>query len=454
MTPARPSIRRHLMVWVVGALCVGAVVLSVAAYLLTLHEINEVLDDSLRQTALLLADRDTATSMSGKPVDRSGLSAATESKLVEITRGPDGSLLSTSEPQLNLRFAPIEGHSQQRVDDETWDVFTVIQVDRTVQVGQPVSVRRELAAESASKLLLPLMLLVAMIGVLLVVALRRGLRPLQLTTDALAARSADRLAPLALADVPTELVPMVRTINDLLARLDRAFDAQRHFVADAAHELRSPITALQLQVQLLAQSESPAESERATAELAAGIARMRRVLDQLLSLARASGVDDGDRSGHGPVRLADVVRSVVALRSVEAEGKGIDLGADVRSDVEIEGNVQQIEILLGNFVENALRYTPAGGVVDVLADEIDGAPALRVVDDGPGIAPADRTRVFDRFYRTSGAVATAEVGSGLGLAIVKAIAERHGATVSVHEGRAGRGLEARAIFPGPGSAER
>ena len=246
-----PSIRRLLVVWVLGALSVGALVLVFAAYLLTLGEIDEVLNDGLRQTALLLADRDLVGALPTAPVAAGLASADTESKLVAIARRVDGTLLFTSEPQMKLRFAPLAGLSRQRANDADWHVFSVIQADRVVQVAQPLSVRRELAAESASQLLVPLVGLVAMIGAMLVFALRRGVAGLSAATDALAARHAESLAPLELRQVPAELLPMVRTLNDLFARLAAAFDAQRHFVADAAHELRSPVTALQLQLQVL-----------------------------------------------------------------------------------------------------------------------------------------------------------------------------------------------------------
>lgn len=446
----QPSIRRHLMVWVLGALSVGALILVFAAYALTLGEIDEVLDDGLRQTALLLADRDLAGALPIGPVDRLVPSADTESKLVAIARRTDGSLLFTSEPAMDLRFEVVAGPSLQRAGNAQWHVFTVIQGDRIVQAAQPVSVRRELAAESASQLLLPLLGLVAMIGAMLVLALRRGLRSLSATTDALAVRTADSLAPLDIGSVPKELLPMVRTLNDLLARLAAAFEAQRHFVADAAHELRSPVTALQLQVQLLERSRDPARRELATRELASGIARTRRLIEQLLYLSRASADESaGAIFVRAPVRLGEVVRSVVGRWSTEAERRGVDLGASEEPVTTVQANEAQIDMLLSNLVDNAIRYAGKGGVVDVIATEIDGAPALRVIDNGPGIQASERQRVFDRFYRSPEAVATAEPGSGLGLAIVKAIADKHGAIVSLQAGVGGAGLEVRVVFATP-----
>ena len=147
-----------------------------------------------------------------------------------------------------------------------------------------------------------------------------------------------------------------------------------------------------------------------------------------------------------PVRLDDLARRVVARWSAAAERKHIDLGAEAPAPVIVDGNADQLETLLGNLVENALRYAPERGIVDVIATVLDGAPSLRVIDTGPGIAAGERARVFDRFYRSARAVASGEAGSGLGLAIVQAIAERHGAVVSLHDGRDGAGLEVRTVF--------
>lgn len=448
-----PSIRRLLMGWVLGALCIGAPMLAIAAYWLTLGEIDEVLNDSLKQTALLLADRDLRGAIVVGAGSMPPTLSDTESQLVAIARRTDGTLLFASSPELQLRFEPVPGLSVQRdAANAPWHVFTVVQVDRSVQVAQPTAVRRGSAAESASQLMVPLMALIALIGGLLVLALRRGLHPLAVANDALARRHAKSLEPLALSGVPLEVLPVVETLNDLLRRLADAFAAQRHFVADAAHELRSPVTALQLQVEILERSRDPAAQSLAMAELSAGIARSRRLIEQLLALSCASDVDLDGSVGASPgeprrmVDLADLVRAAVTRWADEAERRGIDLGAQIEAEPRVPADPQQLEMLLRNLVENALRYTPRGGVIDVVAGFIDVAPALRVVDNGPGLPPAERDRAFDRFYRSPQAEASSEPGSGLGLAIVKSIAQRHGATASLHAGRGGVGLEARVVF--------
>ena len=276
--------------------------------------------------------------------------------------------------------------------------------------------------------------------------LRRGLQPLGSAARDIAARSARALDPIAAGDVPREITPLVTSINDLIARLSIAFSAQRRFLADAAHELRTPVTALKLQLQLLRRSTDEASREEAMAELDAGIGRAQRLIEQLLQVARAE--PDGERPRMEPVELGELVRSVVGNLSIKAERHGIDLGASGPAGIVVKGDGNQLIVLLNNLVENALRYTPQGGVVDVEAGRRGEQPELRVIDSGPGIPEPERQRVFDRFYRCEDAPALARDGggSGLGLAIVQAIAERHGAVVSLHTPASGRGLEVRVAF--------
>ena len=302
---------------------------------------------------------------------------------------------------------------------------------------------------TATQVLAPLIGLVVVVAGLLVFGLRRGLQPLDNTAQDIAQRSARSLEPITLEDVPKEIKPLVVSINELMNRLAAAFATQRRFLADAAHELRTPITALRLQLQLLQRCGDDAERAQAVAELAAGIDRSQRLVEQLLQVARSD--TDGEFTRREPVDLAELVRSTVSAMSIKAEHVGLDLGADAPGKVMVQGDVNQLSVLLNNLVENALRYTPAGGVVDVTAVLEDGQPLLRVVDNGPGIAESERERVFDRFYRCEAAPSQASdsSGSGLGLAIVRAIAERHGAQVSLATPASGHGLEVRVLFPSP-----
>ncbi|MED5619913.1 ATP-binding protein [Ideonella sp. BN130291] len=444
------SIRRRLLVWVLGALSVGAAVLLAVSYWALLGELDEVFDESLKQVALAVAEHHppgaaTALPRSALPPLPHVYEEDADFDYVTFTWSLDGRLLYASDASVKLPFRHTNGSDEVRADGgERWHVYTVVRSDGVVQAAQRASLRRLLAAGTAAYLLVPLLLLIALIGVLLVIALRRGLQPLDRAAQSVAERSAVSLAPIGEAGMPREIHPLVRAIDGLMARLAEAFRVQRQFVADAAHELRSPITALRLQLQLLERTHDDAARQAATQELKAGIERAQHLIEQLLALSRVE--PEGPPSAEDTVDLGELARGVVAALSIQAEHLGVDLGADTpASGPTTRGDRQQLQILLTNLVENALRHAPSGtGVVDVRAGVLAQRPALQVLDNGPGIAAAERERVFDRFYRGDGQPA-AQQGSGLGLAIVKAIAQRHRADVSLHDAPAG-GLDVRVLF--------
>jgi two-component system OmpR family sensor kinase len=241
--------------------------------------------------------------------------------------------------------------------------------------------------------------------------------------------------------VPEEAQPLVLSLNDLLARLKSALDAQRALVADAAHELRTPLTALQLQVQLVERATSAEERASALGALQTGLQRAIHAVQQLLTLAR----QEPGAGEYRPVTLslAQLIRDVVVEQESLAEAKGIDLGVTQADEQAlVSGDREALRILLSNLVGNALRYTPRGGRVDVACGMREGQAFMSVDDNGPGIPPEDRERVFDRFYRGA---AGGEIGSGLGLSIVKAIADRHRASVVLGDSDVG-GLRATVSF--------
>jgi two-component system OmpR family sensor kinase len=259
---------------------------------------------------------------------------------------------------------------------------------------------------------------------------------------AVEARTPTALQPLPDAGVPVEIQPLIAALNDLLRRLDRTLGAQRQFVADAAHELRTPLTALRLQIQLAERAATAEERAAAFATVKEGLTRSAHLIDQLLTLARQEpGVTEPLA---GNVDLNDLARQVIAEHTLLAASKTVDLGMGRGDTVTVSGDRDSLHIMLRNLVDNAVRYTPAGGKIDVSVFAGPEGPVLEVTDSGPGIAPADRARIFDRFYRGAGQEIS---GSGLGLAIVKNIADRHHARVILAEGPGAKGLAASVIFP-------
>ncbi len=444
------SIRRTLLIWILGALSLGAVLVAFATYLVTLDEMNEVFDGELRNVAEAVASYHHAGQHGEREVPfelpvRTDVPDDTE--ILTLTWTANGTRVYSSDPRVSLPFSATEGLARPVVDGQQWIVYSSVRATGVAQAAQRVAARKDMAGESAAKVLAPLIGLVVLIGALLVFALRRGLRPLDVAAADIARRSAGSLDPISTGDAPAEIVPLVDSINGLMQRLGAAFTAQRRFFADAAHELRTPITALRLQLQLLEGTTDDAQRQRALTELHNGVDRAQRLVQQLLQVARTE--PDGEATTLAPIDLARLVRAQVVALSPMAERSGIDLGADAPQAVPALGDEPQVSVLLENLIENALRYTPAGGVVDVSARMEDGRPVIRVTDDGPGIPQAQRQRVFERFHRGELALSQSGGGSGLGLAIVKAIAQRHRATVELCTPAAGRGLQVCVRFPAP-----
>lgn len=436
------SIRRHLLAWLLGTLTLGAVLLALASYAFTLDELNGVFDDELKQVALA-----ALTHHSSDSINRDTGRQGEEFAFVTQVWNEDGARLFVSSIASDIPFDSVEGFQTVNIESRPWRVYTVRAPAGFVQAAQPLEVRRELAAKTAAKLLIPSMLMVPLIAALLHYALRRGLVPLQSAAADIGRRSAASLDPIPGAALPDEIRPLVGSINTLMQRLSLSLASQRQFIADAAHELRTPLTALRLQVQLVENALSAHEREHAVADLRLGIERASRLVAQLLDLSRL----EPDGAEHRPqaLDLAALARAVVGELSVKADAKRIDLGAEAQSPVPLLGDTAALRLLITNLTDNALRYTPAGGRIDVKALIEPTRAVLEVCDDGPGIPAEEHARVFDRFYRAASATEQDQSipGTGLGLAIVKAVADRHGATLTLGVGIGGRGLSVRVAFP-------
>jgi two-component system OmpR family sensor kinase len=308
--------------------------------------------------------------------------------------------------------------------------------DRTV-VAQKTEFRDAIARDSALHAVMPLLVLMPVLLLLVADLIRKMFRPVSTLAQEIDARAEQDLRPIAQADVPQELRPFVHALNRLFGRVDEAMQAQRRFVADAAHELRSPLTALSLQAEGLATQPLPEAAAQRVEALQQGIGRSKKLIDQLLALARVQSTLPPD--GPQQVSVQQVFRRALEDLMPLAEAKQIDIGLDTAQDAQLTASELDLITLVKNLVDNAIRYTPPGGRVDLGVTQAPGVVTLEVRDDGPGIAHSERERVFDAFYRTLG---TEQTGSGLGLAIVRAIAARIGATLHLTETdpATGRGL--------------
>ena len=429
------SIRRTLQLWLLAGATLCTLVTGWMSYRVMRDEANELFDRQLRQLVVTVP-HDFATSSMTLP------DGETEDDIVVQVWNNAGTSLYVAPTGNNLPRAATLGYSKLTFHDQVWRVYTQIHKGNYVQAAQPIDTRDELAGQMALGATAPFLLLIPALLVLIWFVIRRGLQPLSEVAQAVTDRSIDSLQPIAVDHAPTEIRPLLDALNDLLARLERDWSAQRTFVADAAHELRSPLTALKLQLQRAEKSTDEAQRAIAYSKLLERLDRTTHVVQQLLTLARQEpqGIV---QAATETADILTVASACVAQFAPLAEAKNIDLGLDSPPQpVNVLISPESLRILLDNLIDNAIRYTPSGGHVTVTIQRVNAETVLNVSDNGPGIPMEDRERVFDRFYRRED---SGEIGSGLGLAIVKTIADRYHADISLDETIEG-GTLARIVF--------
>jgi signal transduction histidine kinase len=430
------SIRARLLVGLLLLVVLMSVVAGSITYRRMLAETSNLFDYQLRQMALSM--RDEASFMSGFTLPAHPGDADFVIQIWDRT----GESIYFSRPGLPFLNRATLGYSDLTLQGDRWRLYAIATESSVIQVSQPWSVREKYAGAAAARVLVPLLLLMAVMAVAAAWIVARAMRPLKSITTQIERRDAHSLAPLTAPDLPAEVSPLVRELNSLLERLSGAFASQRAFVADAAHELRSPLTALSLQLQLLERARDDTERELATTRLREAIERATHLVTQLLTLARNEPA--GLPHEASTTALESIVHSAAGELQPWAQQRRIDIQIDAPAEVMVKADADALRILVRNLIDNAVRYSPEGSVVRVRVSRNSGGPAvLEVTDQGPGIAPADRSRAFARFYRASWA---SEGGSGLGLAIVKAIAERHGAQIAL-EDAVPHGLRVIVSFP-------
>jgi two-component system sensor histidine kinase QseC len=331
----------------------------------------------------------------------------------------------------------VEGFSDVEMDGRPWRVFSTWAREPRVliQVAEERTARERLAAAIGMNVLTPMLFALPVLGLLVWLGVRWGTRPLAVLRTQVVERAPDNLSPLAVADPPAEVAPLVESLNRLLDRVRASIDGERRFTADAAHELRTPIAAVRAHAEVARAAAAEAERQAALAHVLVGCDRAAHAIDQLLTLAR---LDPGDAGGRRePCDLREVARQALADLAPIALARGVEVELEDGPPVVVPGNPGLLAILVRNIVDNAVRYSPAGRAARVDVGR-DGATArVRVTDEGPGVAPADRPALGQRFHRVPG---SPETGTGLGLSIVMRIAELHRGAVRFLDGPGGRGL--------------
>ncbi|WP_186115948.1 ATP-binding protein [Burkholderia gladioli] len=431
------SIRHQLLIWLLAIVVAGVGAAGWLIYRQALAEANELFDYQLQAIAAALPSEPFSQVFGSRTNGDEGI-------VIQIWNR-NGGLMYFSHPRAPIAPRAELGFSTERTDRGEWRVYGAIVGDNVVQLAQPLSVRNRLAASVALRTVWPLILLLPFLGAAVWMIVGRGMRPLRRVTRAVESRRPEALDPLPDNRLPQEVQPLVQALNGLLARLAAALDTQKAFVADAAHELRTPLAAVQIQAQLVARAQDDETRREALADLQSGVTRATRLAEQLLALARSE--PDG-ATVREPVALADVLAHCVSAQAVVAQKRNIDLGIEEAQPAIVDADIGALRVMLNNVLDNAVKYTPEGGRIDVSLSFDEGRALVRVADSGPGIPPEERERVFDRFYRDSSARMRTDVsGSGLGLAIVKRVAAQQRAIVTLGESPAG-GLLVEIAFPG------
>jgi two-component system, OmpR family, sensor kinase len=333
------------------------------------------------------------------------------------------------------------GFSKVMIGGRRWRLFASRSGGQLVIAAQPREVRIAAARQITLRTLLPTLAVLPVAGLMIWLAVSFGLRPLARITSELRLRSHRDVSPLDATRLPPDIAPVVHALNDLMQRLSEIISKQRRFIADAAHELLTPLTAVRLQSQLLARAEGPSRQREAMSELQGGVSRALRLARQLLTLARHDS--DAGAQPMAPVDLGELIGQVVAIHLPLAEAKSIRLEVNVIHSAVVPGDTEALNTLVANLIENAIKYSDGGGMVRVALQSRPNEILLHVEDSGPGIPSDECERVFDRFYRR---VESTEGGSGLGLAIARDIAVRHQASISLNSSEALGGLDACVCF--------
>jgi len=443
------SIRRNLLLLVLGAVFLAWVVISFFIYYSIQHEIEEVYDAQLAQNAKLLAslirhELEESHQLQIDTDDFLPLVHRYEAKISFVIYHGDGTLMTRSPSSSILPVnKQLTGFEKIQVDGKVWYTYNLRdpKTNLLIQTAQRHDVRAEMVAYINHGIVVVMLAALPFIALLLWVSIGRGLRPLVRLADTISGRSIYQLDQITFEGVPTEARPIIGALNSLFDRLYQAFEKERRFTADAAHELRTPLAGIKTQAQVAMRSTESEERQQAIMQVITGVERSTKLVNQLLILARVDADQHITKTGFD---LKQLCAAIIGEKINSALAKHIDISLQGESDVRMSGNEELIRTLIVNLVSNAIRYTPDKGhiVVSVTA-ELESV-VISVKDSGPGIPESLQVQVFDRFRRGEHPDIP---GSGLGLSIVSRIAELHRAKIELGQGLNNTGLDIKVIFP-------
>jgi two-component system, OmpR family, sensor kinase len=435
------SLRRRLLVSLWLTLALVGLSSAVVTYLVTRQETNSLLDYQMEEIATYIGAQPFSGSVEPAVTARADFKGDIDDAFFVSVRDAAGRVLYASRPGLETLPPDLPGFHTVTLGRTDYRVFSARSGEALIAVAQKMELRREAAAGAALAALLPVVMLIPILGLVITLVLRRQLRPLDEAAREVAGRPPLALEPLPIARLPAEVVPLVDEINRLLARLTAASEREQRFIVDAAHALRTPLAALQLQADVLESSADPTTRATRVAELRAGIRRTVRLSNHLLQLAHEDGVMGPDGSRFS---LDAALTDAFELYAPIAAARGVRLHIDAVSGAVVPGTARHVAQLAGSLIDNAVRHTPSGGSVAIRATIEADRACIAVVDEGPGLPEAELARVFERFYRIPG---DATEGSGLGLALVRDIATSLGGGVTLENRKDRSGLRARVWLP-------
>ena len=420
------SLQARISLAVIAVSLLLAVIAGGFSFYTTYHETEELQDDLLRQTAALSSSDEDETDIDS------------DARIFTQRPGKQG--------RLNIPADLSDGFHDLRDDGDDYRIYLHHGSHGPIAVIQENEYRADLAENAAFHSVIPLLLSIPLTILLTVWVVSRTMLPVKRLSQSLSVRQENDLSPLNDTDAPSEMTGFITAINRLLKRTDDNIRQQQRFIADAAHEMRSPMTALSLQVERLNQLPLADDAKLQARQIQTSIARQRHLLEQLLSLARAQSPDA--KRPFAAVNLQQLFRRILEElhRILEelhplAAAKGQDMGIAVERNCEIYANETEIYTLIKTLADNAIRYTPDSGQIDLGFDDNDTHLTLWVEDNGPGIPPEERRRVLDPFYRILG---SEQQGTGLGLSIADTIAKRYGGKLILSDNRrTGHGLLAQ-----------
>jgi two-component system OmpR family sensor kinase len=423
------TLRGRLTFWITTLLATVGVAGAIGTYVLSGQDPDSFLDDQLRLVALNAG----ALAVTTGAIEQAGLDP-TDIVAINVWNAK-GERIRSIPTTVELPQPKSLGFSDVTIAGEAWRTYALLGSSGTVEVAQRASVRQEIALNSALPALAIALLLIPLSWCTVSWLVRRILRPLDTLVDQLESRRPDSSEPLHALGVPDEVAPLVGAINATLARLTKTLALQRQFVSDAAHQLRTPLTALRLQVGNLRRLFEQDGSDLFV-EMEQGLKRMSQLTDQLLMLARAEA---GAPVGPIGAALKPAINEAIAEIEPLAAAKAISISVATNGNVQVNAAPHELAILFSNLLDNAVRYTPPGGRVDVRVECANDGAVIEISDTGPGLPEHMLESVFGRFVRH----AEDDEGTGLGLAIVRAVAERINAEVSLLNRAFGPGLIAR-----------